>query len=295
MSVLEELKKLLECPICLELPLPGTVELGLCQNGHYVCLDCTNQILELSKRCPVCRQPSLEVLRGFNIATNAIELLTNNLVYQCSHVNCSEVMPGGVLEQHQKYCRQKPVTCPRLECFFYAPIDYFLDDKHKPCVETIKRRLPNSGWQYAFDLDLVYCFDTNIARVNERFNPVILVGKCCSGEIESQAYIGMVSRQGAILIYVGWLNKYDEVDAHIQDLKIEMSVYIHAESGKIGQFNCKRPIFQEEHINSNSDGISIARNTLYNWADWSHNVVCPECPGYVVRPHAHIQVNIKRG
>lgn len=294
MSVLEELKKILECPVCMDVPRPGTIEIGLCHNGHIACLECTRTILSQDKRCIICRQPGFQIVRGFSIAIKTIQLVANHLYYVCTYSHCRESMLGNVLLQHEKMCRYKPIGCPKMECNVNAPIDFFLEDRHNACVKTIKRQLPLPGWHFVLDMDMVYCFDTNIARVSDLFCPIILTGKCCRGEIESHAFVNMISRQGSIVVYAGWLNNYNDVDDTIQNIRIDLSVFIHSASGKIGQFASKKPLFQGETIKNNSEGVSIARNTLYNWAEWSNRTICPECPDNNYKPHIHVQIVIKR-
>lgn len=294
MTLVDDLKKLLECPCCLELPFPEDLSIGLCNNGHYVCLTCSSRILLRTDRCPLCRQPGFQIIRGFSFVVKTIQLLTNQLVYVCRHGNCNEQRSGNELLQHEKICRLKPVECPRLDCFYKGPIDQFLDDHHFPCVQVVKRQLPSPGWSFVIDLDMAYCFDTNTARVHEHFNPIILQGRCCRGEIESHAYVNMFYAQGTVIIFAGWLNKFEETSEAIQNIKIEMSVYVNSVSGKIGQFVAKRPKYQGDAVTHSTDGVSFARHTLYNWSEWSNATDCPECPNSVRKPHVHVKVGIKQ-
>ena len=45
----DDLKDLLECPICLTIPNEGPIY--QCENGHIVCKDCHPKV----KECPQCR------------------------------------------------------------------------------------------------------------------------------------------------------------------------------------------------------------------------------------------------
>ena len=46
---IEELRKSLECPVCLETPKSGP--LYQCENGHIICSGCNAKV----NRCPECR------------------------------------------------------------------------------------------------------------------------------------------------------------------------------------------------------------------------------------------------
>jgi hypothetical protein len=47
---MQELKDLLECPICMSVPRSGPIT--QCKNGHVVCSSCLKQL----ERCPSCRE-----------------------------------------------------------------------------------------------------------------------------------------------------------------------------------------------------------------------------------------------
>lgn len=294
MDAIEELKRILECPCCFELPFPEDISIGLCSNGHYVCLTCTNRILLRADRCPVCRESGFQILRGFTVVVKVIQLLTNNLTYKCRHNNCLEEMTGNVLVLHERMCHLKPVKCPRHDCFYRGPVSQFLDDQHFPCVQVAKRQLPNSGWSFTIDLDMMYCLDTNQAGVHEHFNPIILAGKCCNDLTDSHAYVNMTMIHSLVVIFAGWLDKRDDVPEFIRNSTVELFVYVNSRSGKIGHFVAKRPKYEGEEIGHTTDGVSLARHTLYNWAEWSNAIVCPECPNNLRKPHVHVRVAIKQ-
>lgn len=292
-AIVDELKKILECPCCFELPYPEDVSIGLCLNGHYVCLTCTHTILQRADRCPICRVTGLDVLRGFNVVVRVIQLLTNNLTYKCRHNDCLEEMSGSVLLLHEKLCSYKPVKCPRFDCFYRGPICQFLDNKHFPCVQVVQRQMPNPSWSFTLDLDMAYCFDNNQCRVHQNFSPFVLTGKCCNELIDSHAYVNMIKHNGLIVFYAGWLNKKSDVSDLIRNINVELFVYVNAGSGKIGQFVAKRPKFEGEEFFHSTEGVSLARHTLFNWAEWSNAFECPECPN-VQKPHIHVSVAIKQ-
>ena len=49
-----ELKKKIECPICLETINPDVLEISKC--GHKYCKDCLDQLKQTTKKCAICRK-----------------------------------------------------------------------------------------------------------------------------------------------------------------------------------------------------------------------------------------------
>ena len=47
----EENKRLLECPVCFEIPKVNQIH--QCENGHMVCIDCYSKMLNAN--CPQCQ------------------------------------------------------------------------------------------------------------------------------------------------------------------------------------------------------------------------------------------------
>lgn len=48
------LKKKIECPICLDVIEPGTLDITRC--GHKYCKTCLDKLKETTKKCAVCRR-----------------------------------------------------------------------------------------------------------------------------------------------------------------------------------------------------------------------------------------------
>jgi len=51
---LAELKKKIECPICLEIIERGQLDVTNC--GHKYCKECLKKVKETSKKCAICRK-----------------------------------------------------------------------------------------------------------------------------------------------------------------------------------------------------------------------------------------------
>jgi hypothetical protein len=294
MTILEDLKKLLECPCCYDIPFPGTNSTGLCENGHIVCTRCAQQVLRQSASCPMCRDLKFYIVRGHCLTIKVINILTNHMIYTCKHANCLQAMTGNLLLQHQRLCQFKPLICPAANCGFISPISDFLSGEHPECLDIVQRDHVLEGWHLTINIDQAYCFDTNIARVNESYKPSLLVGRWNDGQFDSHAYINMANKHGNVIVFPGWLNKYHHMDDSLKNLKINMSVFIYSISGVIGQFVAKRPLYQGNQVTQINDGVCLHRQTLFNWSEWSSSVICPECPGNVQTPHFHVKVAIVR-
>jgi len=92
-----DLKKLIECPVCLDVPRKGPV--FSCPNGHLVCSKCKRE------SCPTCRE-----VMGENkslVATAVIE----KVLHECKFVECEAEFPLQRIEQHEKYCYHRLVPC----------------------------------------------------------------------------------------------------------------------------------------------------------------------------------------
>jgi len=106
------LDKLLECPICME--VPKTHPIFQCENGHLICKSCHSKVLV----CPLCRK-----LLGNNRSLVAERLL------EVSSVSCSFTKHGceaklilGNLDNHVKECQFREAACPFSECLAKLPI-----------------------------------------------------------------------------------------------------------------------------------------------------------------------------
>merc|ERR1712179_366571 len=116
-----DLKKLIECPVCLTVPRKGPV--FSCPNGHLVCPKCKRE------SCPTCRE-----VMGENkslVATAVIE----KVLHECKFVDCEEEFPLQGIEQHEKYCYHRLVACPNYgHCNQKVSLSKLLDHLVKtPC------------------------------------------------------------------------------------------------------------------------------------------------------------------
>lgn len=293
MDVVQQLKKALECPCCMEEPQPNTTSVGLCSHGHMTCEPCATLVLQQTNTCPVCRQPTFRIVRGHKLAVSVIQIMAAFLIYRCRHANCPEQRSGDEITQHEMVCLHKPVKCPRQTCPYSAPLYAFMDGSHNTCVSVCGNLTEDKkAWCFTINAAHVYCFDTNVAKVSPNFSPVILQGTTENGYV-SNAYINIKERNGGVVIFAGWLNNKSHVEEKYKSVKIEVFVYINTRYGSIGLFSSKAPIFEGEPVPQDEDGVFIPRAMLYNWADWAGQYCCHECPTQKRKPHIHVEVNFK--
>lgn len=287
-SVVEQLKKSLECPCCLEPPKPNTKVVGMCANGHMTCEACGINVLRTTTACPVCRQPNFKIVRGHRLAVDVIQIMTSMIVYVCKHDNCLVEKNGLEIALHEATCAQKPVLCPKVGCLFWSPVDVYLGGQHDSCVTICE--IEHDMWDFTVDANLIFNFDTNNVSLSSLLQPVVLKGMTESG-IDSHAFINFREQNNYLLVSSGWLNTKEHMSQAIKDLKIEIFVYINTASGEVGQYAAKPPKFQGQELYQDDDGVCIPRHMLYNWAKWSTQYECPECPTEQRRiPHFHFHI-----
>ena len=116
---LEEIRKILECPVCLMSPKnPETVH--FCSNGHMVCGDCRGQIHD----CPICRSDD------FNGQNPLMKQILLALPKQCPFVDSGcEVEPeDSEMENHTKSCQYRQIECTNiLICKKKIPYIYLIN------------------------------------------------------------------------------------------------------------------------------------------------------------------------
>ena len=102
-----DLSKILECPVCLSVPRSGPIP--SCSSGHIVCSTCRENLSD----CPVCRKPLLD--NNVNsLAASLIEKVKHKCKYNDS--GCEETDFLMHLENHEKKCPERIITCPYLGC-----------------------------------------------------------------------------------------------------------------------------------------------------------------------------------
>jgi len=116
-----DLKKQIECPVCLEVPRKGPVY--ACPNGHLVCQKCKRE------SCPTCREAM-----GNNKSLVAIAVI-DKIPHECQFDGCKEEYPIEDIEDHEKACYYRLVACPNYgQCDQKVPLYMiFAHLAKKPC------------------------------------------------------------------------------------------------------------------------------------------------------------------
>merc|ERR1719352_88393 len=97
----EELKDLLECPVCLRVPRGSPIY--QCARGHVVCSDCRPNV----STCPQCRDPL------GNIRSLVSEKMLEKLPAVCKFADngCQVEMLRSQLGEHEQSCAFRLVNC----------------------------------------------------------------------------------------------------------------------------------------------------------------------------------------
>jgi len=124
---IKDLKKQVECPVCLEVPRKGPV--FACPNGHLVCQKCKRE------NCPTCRGAV-----GDNKSLVAVAII-EKILHDCKFVQCEEEFALEEIEEHEKHCEHRVVACPYYEeCDQRVSLSKLLEHlERKPCG---RRRAP---------------------------------------------------------------------------------------------------------------------------------------------------------
>ena len=109
---IDDMKKEIECPVCLEVPRKGPI--FSCPNGHLVCQKCKRE------SCPTCRE-----VMGDNKSLVAVKLI-ERILHDCKFVECEEEFPLNEIDEHEKICKHRDVTCPHSQCVLKVPLSKLL-------------------------------------------------------------------------------------------------------------------------------------------------------------------------
>jgi len=111
---INKLKKIVECPICLEVPRKGPIY--TCSNGHFLCEKCRLE------DCPTCR-----AVMGDNKSILAVAVI-ENILHDCKFAGCEQKYPLDKIEVHEKTCKHRIVLCPNYNsCSEKVPLPKLLN------------------------------------------------------------------------------------------------------------------------------------------------------------------------
>ena len=132
-----KLRKMIECPICLE--YPKSIPIYQCNLGHVHCKHCHPKL----KSCPICRSKTI------GIRALIAEHLLETLVRNCKHPSCN--IKSFDIEEHEKDCEFALVECAQ-------------------CLKNVIRRELLLHETYLCPFRKILCFGCNnpiIAKDNE--------------------------------------------------------------------------------------------------------------------------------
>ena len=107
-QMVDEMKEVLECPVCLKVPRRGNVY--QCKRGHSICSGCHPHLT----MCPICRVAmSKSPARNF-----AMEKLLSKVTHACKFADhgCIFEEAFGPLESHEQDCEFRLVNCISRVC-----------------------------------------------------------------------------------------------------------------------------------------------------------------------------------
>jgi len=117
----EELKDVLECPVCLKVPRQPPIY--QCERGHCICSVCHAKLTN----CPVCRIP-LGKTRSL-----IFEKVLSKMPHSCkfSDYGCKLEHTKTQLETHEKDCGYRLVNCVDLACQTQVPMAQLVEHMKK--------------------------------------------------------------------------------------------------------------------------------------------------------------------
>merc|ERR1719154_1055879 len=101
-QILNQIKDKVECPVCMEVPRSGPFP--VCPNGHFVCRRCK------TGACPTCR---VAMGNGMSLLAG---IVVDNIKHGCRFVDCEESFAVDKVEDHEKICQHRIVSCPHDLC-----------------------------------------------------------------------------------------------------------------------------------------------------------------------------------
>ena len=107
---IEELKKTLECPVCLDVITEAPI--FLCENilGHSLCSSCHQNLRSKDGSCPVCRA-KLSGKRSL-LLENLVETVDLPKKINCRHGGCNfKRSDEDVVKMHEEECENRDVPC----------------------------------------------------------------------------------------------------------------------------------------------------------------------------------------
>ena len=100
-----ELRRLVECPVCLSTPREGPVP--CCPKGHLVCVPCLDKLKDAGRvDCPTCRGA---MGQGKSLLAFAV---AEQVQHECRHHGCTKLLSLDQIEEHERGCDWRLIVCP---------------------------------------------------------------------------------------------------------------------------------------------------------------------------------------
>jgi len=136
LQLTDGVKKLLECPVCLDFFTPPVYS---CPNGHSICSVCS----ERTSTCPECRASFSSKLQNL-----AVERMLEALEMSCRYPGCSATMSLARRRQHEESCEFNPsIECVVTDCTWVGKdLPAHLKSAHSAKEFQMKKAGGVRGW-----------------------------------------------------------------------------------------------------------------------------------------------------
>jgi len=204
---IDYLKKSVECPICFEVPRKGPV--FTYPNGHLVCQSCKTD------SCPTCREAM-----GNNKSLLAVAVI-ENILHDCKFNECKETFSLNEIEEHEKLCKHRFVSCPYyLKCGQSVPLLNLFSHLDTGCCFN---KTPKAVNGYGSSTASLYSMSpTNSQTLEEKLQAPLLLWSVRTYCFEGHSFALTVSKSGSYWQFVIVMFESTEV---CSEYNIEMQVY----------------------------------------------------------------------
>lgn len=308
----ENLSKLLECPVCLDNMRPGTRGIGFCKFGHITCQPCGNRIVaNKPSKCPVCVTHGFEIVSHNYYAITLIDALAEMTVYTCQYPTCQQSLIGTFLQDHEKGCKERPLTCPRVQCKNEIPYYKLVNQTH-PCLDLCRAKWGKSDvtgemenvWEFTVELEDIFSVDQCKEHVSESFNPTLLLPNgqhALEDHSNHNKLCFNVMASNGVMFYLIYVDDKERAPRDLSQCLFLMSANCYTGYGKVGVYSRIQPVFYDTYIQRHTHGLALTRSDIYRYVIMTMHksrpsedgvrthLPCKICPD-ARTPHLHIQI-----
>lgn len=309
---------LLECPICYEVPKPGTKSMAMCSAGHVVCRQCfkTMQKTEVSLTCPRCRDKTFTLQPNNYLIYNLSEMLVLGRIIKCPYAPaCTFEGLGNVVGPHQQTCPHMPMYCINWHCD--QKLGFFeMVASHQNCykslqttkVEVLDDNQKRLTWSTHFSFTDIFDMHKNCLWVQESFKPILLQHP--TNQDFRAYFVPILATEEKIQMSMAWLSDTCNAPATIQTLRPHMTVLFPTRLGEFGTSSRETFWFNEDMASFNypfsasqqnlicmqvkhPKTILFEKQQLLHWLKLAHREKCPSCDASTASRGPHIHINIE--